>query len=169
MTESDDLIREFLIESHEGLDRLDQDLVDLEKAPRNRETLGSVFRAIHTIKGTCGFLGFTKLEGVSHVGESLLSCLRDGDTVLDAPITTALFGMVDAIREILASIERTGRAMPTTPPFSRASGHSTIAAVVRGTHRRWLSSWHLSRTTRRCPLTIASPASRTARCASTSA
>lgn len=67
-----------------------------------------MFRAIHTIKGTCGFLGFTKLEGVSHVGESLLSCLRDGDTVLDAPITTALFGMVDAIREILASIERTG-------------------------------------------------------------
>ena len=58
MNESDDLIREFLIESHEGLDRLDQDLVDLEKDPRNRETLASVFRAIHTIKGTCGFLGF---------------------------------------------------------------------------------------------------------------
>jgi two-component system chemotaxis sensor kinase CheA len=108
VTESDDLIREFLIESHEGLDRLDQDLVDLEKDPRNRETLASVFRAIHTIKGTCGFLGFGKLEGVSHVGESLLSRLRDGELVLDAPITTALLGMVDAIREILAFIESTG-------------------------------------------------------------
>ncbi|WP_291990412.1 Hpt domain-containing protein, partial [Luteitalea sp.] len=108
MTESDDLIREFLIESHEGLDRLDQDLVDLEKDPRNRDTLGSVFRAIHTIKGTCGFLGFTKLEGVSHVGESLLSRLRDGEMVLDAQITTALLGMVDAIREILGFIEADG-------------------------------------------------------------
>ncbi|MGV3515552.1 chemotaxis protein CheW [Luteitalea sp.] len=108
MTESDDLIREFLIESHEGLDRLDQDLVDLEKDPRNRDTLGSVFRAIHTIKGTCGFLGFTKLEGVSHVGESLLSRLRDGEMVLDAQITTALLGMVDAIREILSFIEADG-------------------------------------------------------------
>jgi len=108
VTESDDLIREFLIESHEGLDRLDQDLVDLEKDPRNRDTLARVFRAIHTIKGTCGFLGFGKLEGVSHVGESLLSRLRDGELVLDAPITTALLGMVDAIREILAFIESTG-------------------------------------------------------------
>jgi two-component system chemotaxis sensor kinase CheA len=108
VTESDDLIREFLIESHEGLDRLDQDLVDLEKDPRNRDTLGSVFRAIHTIKGTCGFLGFTKLEGVSHVGESLLSRLRDGEMVLDAQITTALLGMVDAIREILSFIEADG-------------------------------------------------------------
>ncbi len=108
MTESDDLIREFLIESHEGLDRLDQDLVDLEKDPRNRDTLGSVFRTIHTIKGTCGFLGFSKLEAVSHVGESLLSRLRDGDLLLDAPITTALLGMVDAIREILSFIETSG-------------------------------------------------------------
>ena len=108
MTESDDLIREFLIESHEGLDRLDQDLVDLEKDPRNRDTLASVFRTIHTIKGTCGFLGFSKLESVSHQGESLLSRLRDGDLVLDGPITTALLGMVDAIREILSFIESTG-------------------------------------------------------------
>ncbi|BCS33483.1 ATPase [Luteitalea sp. TBR-22] len=120
MSESDDLIREFLIESHEGLDRLDQDLVELEKDPRNRETLGSVFRAIHTIKGTCGFLGFTKLEGVSHVGESLLSRLRDGDMVLDADITTGLLGMVDAIREILAAIESTG-----------AEGDADYTAVIQ--------------------------------------
>ena len=108
MTESDDLIREFLIESHEGLDRLDQALVDLEKAPRDRDTLASVFRTVHTIKGTCGFLGFTKLEAVSHVGESLLSRLRDGELILDAAITTALLEMVDAIREILGCIETTG-------------------------------------------------------------
>jgi two-component system chemotaxis sensor kinase CheA len=120
VSESDDLIREVLIESHEGLDRLDQDLVELEKDPRNRETLGSVFRAIHTIKGTCGFLGFTKLEGVSHVGESLLSRLRDGDMILDADITTGLLGMVDAIREILAFIESTG-----------AEGDADYTAVIQ--------------------------------------
>jgi two-component system, chemotaxis family, sensor kinase CheA len=120
VTESDDLIREFLIESHEGLDRLDQDLVDLEKDPRNHDTLASVFRAIHTIKGTCGFLGFSKLEAVSHVGESLLSRLRDGDLLLDAAITTALLGMVDAIREILAFIESTG-----------AEGDADYTAVVQ--------------------------------------
>ncbi|MBA2356067.1 MAG: chemotaxis protein CheA [Acidobacteria bacterium] len=108
MTESDDLIREFLIESHEGLDRLDQDLVTLEKDPRNRDTLGSVFRTIHTIKGTGGSLGLSKLEAVSHVGESLLSRMRDGDIVLDAAVTTALLTMVDAIREILSVVEQTG-------------------------------------------------------------
>ena len=107
MTQPDDLTREFLIESHEGLDRLDQDLVALEQDPRNRDRLASVFRTIHTIKGTCGFLGFSKLESVSHVGENLLSRLRDGELSLDAAITTGLLGMVDAIRQILKSIETT--------------------------------------------------------------
>ncbi|MGE3177821.1 MAG: Hpt domain-containing protein, partial [Vicinamibacterales bacterium] len=63
---SEDLVKEFLIESHENLDRLDRDLVNLEKDPRNADTLGSVFRTIHTIKGTCGFLAFSKLESISH-------------------------------------------------------------------------------------------------------
>jgi HPt (histidine-containing phosphotransfer) domain-containing protein len=74
---SDEIVREFLVESAENLDLLDRELVRLEKDPRNRDTLASVFRTIHTIKGTCGFLGFTKLESVAHVGENLLSKLRD--------------------------------------------------------------------------------------------
>jgi len=101
----DDVVKEFLVESFENLDQLDRDLVALEKDPRSRETLASVFRTIHTIKGTCGFLGFGKLESVAHVGESLLSLLRDGRLVLDPEITTALLGMVDAVRVMLASIE----------------------------------------------------------------
>jgi two-component system, chemotaxis family, sensor kinase CheA len=105
---SEDLVKEFLIESLENLDRLDRDLVDLEKDPRNADTLGSVFRTIHTIKGTCGFLAFSKLERISHVGESLLSKMRDGDLLLNAEITTGLLAMVDAIRQILARIEETG-------------------------------------------------------------
>jgi len=104
---SDEIVREFLVESAENLDRLDRELVQLEKDPRNHETLGSIFRTIHTIKGTCGFLGFTKLESVAHVGENLLSRLRDGALDLNPEITTALLQMVDAVRQMLQSIETT--------------------------------------------------------------
>lgn len=103
-----DIVREFLVESHENLDRLDQDLIALEQDPTNRETLASVFRTIHTIKGTSGFLAFNKLEAVAHVGESLLARLRDGLLTLSPEITTALLAMVDAVRQMLGSIEGTG-------------------------------------------------------------
>ena len=102
---SDEIVREFLVESNENLDLLDRELVQLEKDPTNRERLASVFRTIHTIKGTCGFLGFTKLESVAHVGENLLSRMREGELVLNPEITTALLRMVDAIRQMLQSIE----------------------------------------------------------------
>jgi two-component system chemotaxis sensor kinase CheA len=96
---------EFLVESNENLDRLDQDLLALESNPTDKERLSSIFRTIHTIKGTCGFLGFEKLESVTHVGENLLSKLRDGAFVLNPTLTDALLAMVDAVREMLASIE----------------------------------------------------------------
>jgi len=105
---SDDIVREFLVESNENLDLLDRELIQLEKDPKNRDTLASVFRTIHTIKGTCGFLGFTKLESVAHVGENLLSRLRDGELALTPESTTALLHMVDAIRQMLQSIEAVG-------------------------------------------------------------
>ncbi len=108
MSEMDEVVKEFLVESHEGLDRLDRDLVVLEQRPHDRELLAGVFRCIHTIKGTCGFLGFSKLEEVSHVGESLLSLLRDGKLDLTPEITSALLRLVDAVREILSSIESAG-------------------------------------------------------------
>ena len=103
-----EIIREFLIESYENLDRLDQDLIALEKNPGNRETLASIFRTIHTIKGTSGFLAFNQLEKVTHVGESLLARLRDGLLNLTPEITTALLSMVDAVRQMLSSIENGG-------------------------------------------------------------
>src|SRR5580700_10415822 len=105
---SDDIVREFLVESAENLDLLDRELIHLENDPRNRETLASVFRTIHTIKGTCGFLGFTKLESVTHVGENLLSKLRDGELAPSPEITTALLQMIDAIRHMLTSVEAVG-------------------------------------------------------------
>jgi len=108
MNELDDLVKEFLVESHENLDQLDRDLVTLETAPTSNEILSRIFRAIHTIKGTTGFLGFSKLESVAHSGESLLSKLRDGILTLNPEITSALLATVDAVREMLASIETTG-------------------------------------------------------------
>jgi two-component system chemotaxis sensor kinase CheA len=109
MTELDDeIVQEFLVESHENLDQLDRDLVALEREPGSRELLGSIFRTIHTIKGTSGFLALTQLESVSHVGENLLSRLRDGVLTLDTERTAALLQLVDAIRAILSCLESTG-------------------------------------------------------------
>ena len=106
--EDADIIREFLVESGENLDRLDRELVTLEQSSGNREILDSIFRTIHTIKGTCGFLDFKNLEKVAHAGENLLSRLRDGEITLTPETTSALLEMVDAIRRMLANIEATG-------------------------------------------------------------
>ena len=108
MSDDAEIVKEFLVESYENLDRLDQDLIALEKDPANRDTLASIFRTIHTIKGTSGFLAFNQLEAVTHVGENLLSRLRDGLLKLDPEITTALLAMVDAVRQMLGSIEANG-------------------------------------------------------------
>src|SRR5579863_5200027 len=109
MGDMDDIVRDFLVESNENLDQLDRDLVTLEKDPTSREILASVFRTIHTIKGTTGFLGFSRLESVAHAGESLLSSLRDGRLVLNAEITSALLAMVGAVRRMLVNIENTSQ------------------------------------------------------------
>jgi two-component system chemotaxis sensor kinase CheA len=108
MSELDEVVREFLVESYEGLDALDSDLVALELAPDDRSRLAAIFRCIHTIKGTCGFLGFGKLEKVAHVGETLLALLRDGEIKFTPAIASGLLQMVDAIRQLLGEIESTG-------------------------------------------------------------
>ncbi|MFD2091260.1 Hpt domain-containing protein, partial [Blastococcus deserti] len=104
----DDIVEEFLVESHENLDQLDSDLVALEQDPNSRERLSSIFRTIHTIKGTSGFLAFNRLEEVTHVGENMLSRLRDGELALTPARTSVLLQMVDTVRALLTSIEGTG-------------------------------------------------------------
>jgi two-component system chemotaxis sensor kinase CheA len=103
----DDIVKEFLVESYENLDQLDKDLMALEDAPDDRSRLSSIFRTIHTIKGTSGFLAFPKLEHITHVGENLLVRLRDGALQLNAEITSGLLSMVDAVRSILGQIDST--------------------------------------------------------------
>jgi two-component system, chemotaxis family, sensor kinase CheA len=105
---SEDILQEFLLESRENLDQLDRELVALEADPRNTARLASVFRTVHTVKGTAGFFQFAKLEGVAHAGENLLSKLRDGQLVLETVRTSALLAMVDAIRSLLDNIEKNG-------------------------------------------------------------
>jgi len=109
MSDMDEIVKEFLVESTEGLDQLDRNLVALEQKPGDKELLAGIFRSIHTIKGTSGFLAFSRLESVTHVGESLLSDLRDGKKVLTPAITSALLQLVDAVRSMLAAIEATGQ------------------------------------------------------------
>ena len=79
MDETQEIIQEFLIESNENLTQLDQDFIELEQQPDDQALLSSVFRTIHTIKGTGGVLGFGILESITHRAESILSQLRDGE------------------------------------------------------------------------------------------
>jgi two-component system chemotaxis sensor kinase CheA len=104
----DDLTREFLLESQEGLDRMERALTDLETRPGDAELLADIFRSVHTIKGTTGFLGFSRLEALSHAGENLLGLLRDGKLAANADIISGLLSLMDILRGVLRSIETTG-------------------------------------------------------------
>jgi two-component system chemotaxis sensor kinase CheA len=103
-----DIIREFLIESSENLARLDEEIVLLERKPKDADLLASVSRTFHTIKGTCGFLGYSKLEAITHVAENILSQLRNGERDLTPPLVSLLLEAIDAIKQVLRSLEATG-------------------------------------------------------------
>jgi len=105
MDEEESILNEFLIECAEGIDRLDQEFVEIEKSPDDTALLGSIFRTIHTIKGTCGFLGLPKLENVAHGTENILSLMRDKKMDVTSDGITILLEAVDAIKEILSAIE----------------------------------------------------------------
>jgi two-component system chemotaxis sensor kinase CheA len=98
----------FLVESHENLDQLNADLLALEHDPDSQDLLDSIFRTIHTIKGTSGFLAFNQLEQLTHAGEGLLSRLRDRTIRPTDQRTNALLTLVDAVRDMLGQIETTG-------------------------------------------------------------
>jgi two-component system, chemotaxis family, sensor kinase CheA len=104
----DDLTKEFIAESQEGLDRMERCLTELETRPDDAELLGEIFRAVHTIKGTTGFLGFDRLEKLAHSGEHLLGSLRDGRLTVTSDLISGLLGLMDGLRAILVLIEETG-------------------------------------------------------------
>lgn len=106
--EDDEIIKEFVTESLELLDDLDQQFVALEKEPSSTERLAAIFRAMHTIKGTSGLLGFQRLEQVTHAAESILAKLRDGALQLAPKTTSALLKSVDAARAMIQNVANKG-------------------------------------------------------------
>ena len=104
----EEVVREFLGESRENCDQIDLDLVALEQHPDDSGVVARIFRAIHTIKGTCGFLGFGRLESVAHAAENVLSALRDEEIAPTPELTTTLLAFVDVARSLLDRIDTTG-------------------------------------------------------------
>ncbi len=99
----DELLRDFLTETGENLDRVDAQLVRFEQEPNNGEILRQIFRLVHTIKGTCGFLGLVRLQALTHAAESLIGKFRDGAPVTSEAVTLILLS-VDRIKAILGAL-----------------------------------------------------------------
>jgi len=104
----DELTKEFIAESQEGLERMELCLTALEKRPGDGELVSEIFRAVHNIKGTTGFLGFGRLEALAHTGESLLGELREGKIAVTPELVSGLLALLDGLRKILQLIETTG-------------------------------------------------------------
>jgi two-component system, chemotaxis family, sensor kinase CheA len=104
----DDLTQEFIAESLEGLDRMERCLTDLEVHPQDSGLVAEIFRAVHTIKGATGFLGFARLEKLAHAGENLLGALRDGEIAVSEDLISGLLSLLDGLRNILSVIQDTG-------------------------------------------------------------
>ena len=144
----DELLTEFLTETNESLAVIDAELVQFEQNPGDLKILGNIFRLVHTIKGTCGFLGLGRLEAIAHAGETLLGLFRDGKLSVSAPAVTAILKCIDSIRAILSELEQSG-AEPMgddsaliaelgaiaagTPPPPAAAAASPAAEVERAT------------------------------------
>ncbi len=105
----DELLPDFLAETTEALAECDTLLVRLEQAPGDAATLGQIFRLVHTIKGTCGFLGLSRLEKVAHAAENLLGKFRDGALAATPGRVTVVLGALDVVRRIVAGLEQAGR------------------------------------------------------------
>jgi two-component system, chemotaxis family, sensor kinase CheA len=111
-TAVDDLLSDFLTETNESLAELDVALVTLERTPDDAETLGFIFRLVHTIKGTCGFLGLPRLERVAHAGENVLGKLRDHTLTVTPDIVSLVLAAIDQIKAIVTALSQTGAEPP---------------------------------------------------------
>ena len=152
----DELVSDFIAETREGLETLDSELVRFEKHPGDPAVLGGVFRLIHTIKGTCGFRGLTRLQTVAHAAENVLGEFRDGSLAVSPDAVSAILDTVDLIRDLVDGLARTGSealgddgdlirrlegvlcekspaaqsATSSTPLLQRLGGEATLDAAV---------------------------------------
>lgn len=104
----EDLVKEFIAETNDSLMEIDLDLVKLEQDPTNKELLGKIFRLMHTIKGTCGFINLPRLEKVAHVCENLLDDFRSDKITITEELMTTLFMSIDRVRFLVSEVEKTG-------------------------------------------------------------
>lgn len=159
----DDLVRDFVIETSEALEALDTDLVTFERNPSDPELLGRIFRLIHTIKGTCGFIGLPRLQAVAHAAENVLDGFREGRLAVSQAAVSAVLDTVDVIRAIIEELGRCGGepdgadaeligrldrlnagasepapapapAAPARPLIERLGGDATLDAASDGLH-----------------------------------
>jgi len=107
----DELLQEFLNETGEHLDTVDRELVRFEQEPNNTDILRNIFRLVHTVKGTCGFIGLPRLEALTHAAESVMGQLRDGASVSSTAVT-AILETIDQIKEIMAELTEKGQEPP---------------------------------------------------------
>jgi two-component system, chemotaxis family, sensor kinase CheA len=105
----DDLLNEFLTETSENLETVDNELVRLERDPNDKPVLDNIFRLVHTIKGTCGFLGLPRLEAVAHSAENMLGEFRDGKIKVTPNRVTLILQALDCIKDILSRLAKTGQ------------------------------------------------------------
>ncbi|MDL5054412.1 Hpt domain-containing protein [Oscillatoria laete-virens NRMC-F 0139] len=115
MSDNDHIIGEFLSESGEALDRMNASLLELENGGDGVTHIGNVFRGFHTIKGTCGFLGFGQLEKLGHAAENLLDKMRSGKLAADTSVINTLLRVCDAIRQCLSIIQANGNDRTFAP------------------------------------------------------
>ncbi len=108
----DDLLRDFLTETNESIAQLDVELVRLEQNPEDPELIGSIFRLVHTVKGTCGFLGLPRLEKVAHAGENVLGKFRDRQLKVTPHAVSLILRSIDTIKSLLAILEETEAEAP---------------------------------------------------------
>lgn len=145
MSDAGDVVDGFVVESGERLDQLDRDLAVLTRDPRDPDCVTRIFRGIHSIKGVAGFLGFTRLEDLTHAGEHLLVRLRDGVEPVTPRRTGLLLELVDAVRHSIATISTTGQestadmadlvaelVRPADDPDDRPPGNMGQELIARG-------------------------------------
>ena len=124
----DDLLVDFLTETNESLETVDNELVRLEQDPNDKAVLSNIFRLVHTIKGTCGFLGLPRLESVAHASENILGLFRDGSMTVTPAKVSLILEALDCIKGLLQALEKTGQE----PEGDDAALIARLDAVYRG-------------------------------------
>ena len=158
----DELLSEFLTETNENLSTLDLELVKLEQNPDNPGLIDNIFRLVHTIKGTCGFLGLPRLESVAHASENVLGKIRDNEIAVTPEAVSLILASLDQIKEILTELEATesepagddstliekldtlAKGDASAPPPAEAAGSVVELAIDPGivqSRRCWPAFW----------------------------